>query len=271
MKLKSLTATMSVGIMFATLCACKKTNNDTVPVEVKLNVQLTTNAKFGTVLSDSVGRTLYSFANDNDGQSSACVSSGCMLTWPPFYTNKPSLGTGLAATDFGVISRPDGSKQTTYKGWPLYYYKSDVNSGDANGDGIGGNWFVSKSDYTVMLANKQLPDANNNMVSTQFITDAYGRTLYAFAPDKNMKNTFTKSDLSNNATWPVFEVATVQKAPSVLDVTAFMAMTVFGKTQLTYKGWPMYYFGADAQTRGNTKGISAYWPLLNKNSVVAPL
>jgi hypothetical protein len=44
--------------------------------------------------------------------------------------------------------------------------------------------------------------------------------------------------------------------PSILNKTLFAVTTVFNKKQLTYNGWPLYYFGADGKIRGNNKGVS---------------
>ncbi len=70
-----------------------------------------------------------------------------------------------------------------------------------------------------------------------------GRTLYGFKNDKNMKNNYTKSDFSNNALWPLYE-ETLKEVPSTIDKTLFGSITVFGRQQLTFKGWPLYYFSA---------------------------
>jgi len=64
----------------------------------------------------------------------------------------------------------------------------------------------------------------------------------------------------------------VESIPTVLDKTQFTTIDVFGKTQLVYKGHPMYYFGKDAAQRGNTKGVSAptpgaaIWKILNTST-----
>jgi predicted lipoprotein with Yx(FWY)xxD motif len=60
----------------------------------------------------------------------------------------------------------------------------------------------------------------------------------------------------------------------VFDKTQFTTINVFGKTQLVYKGHPLYRFGQDASTRGNTKGVSfptpgaAIWKVTNSTTVV---
>lgn len=276
-------AKATLYIFLLTAAACSKNNDNSTPDPVTPSgpsVKLATSSKFGSVLTDSTGRTLYFFAIDANG-SSGCTG-GCVTAWPVFYKANPTLAEGLKATDFGVITRADGAKQTTYKGWPLYYYQNDTKAGEINGDAVGGTWFVAKPDYTVMLANAQLVGNNGTQYTsqytpgqevTQYLTDDYGRTLYAFKPDKFKKNTYTKPDFSNNATWPLFETSALKGIPSTLQANLFDTVQVFGKVQLSFKGWPLYYFGSDAMTRGNTKGVSVpqpgVWPIVNNNSTPA--
>jgi predicted lipoprotein with Yx(FWY)xxD motif len=40
----------------------------------------------------------------------------------------------------------------------------------------------------------------------------------------------------------------------------FASINLYGKHQLTYKGWPLYYFGGDTKIRGSTKGITIPTP-----------
>lgn len=278
-------AFVAMSFIVSVLSSCSKNDDkDTTPTDntpKKTAVMLSTSATFGKVLTDSLGKSLYFFSLDADGKS-ACTG-GCLAAWPVFYAADLTLDTTLKATDFGVITRADGSKQNTYKGWPLYYYAADAKAGDITGDKVGDIWYVAKPDYTVMVAKFQLTgntgtqyksDLTPGVEATQFITDAYGRTLYAFAPDKNGKNTYTKEDFSNNATWPIYELADITNVPSILSKSDFTKVTVFTKTQLAYKGWPLYYFGPDAQIRGNTKGVDVpspgVWPYVNASTTVAP-
>jgi predicted lipoprotein with Yx(FWY)xxD motif len=261
--------------------SCKKSSSDdsTDGPAVVTGIQLSQNAKFGSILTDNNGRALYFFSKDA-ASTSTCVD-GCAVLWPAFYVANPTVGTGLTATDFAVITKADGSKQTTYKGWPLYYYKDDAKAGDTNGDGIGGIWFVGKADYSVMLSNAQLVGNDGVQYNDQgivgtgasnYLVDANGRTLYLFSRDTRNTNTFTRSDFSNDGVWPIYVATTVGSIPSALDKTQFSTISVFGKTQLVYKGHPLYYFGQDNATRGNTKGVSfptpgaAVWKVLNSNT-----
>lgn len=240
----------------------------------------------GSVLTGVGGKTLYFFASDVSGVSS-CTSAACVGNWPVFYKDPATmkLGTGLTATDFTTITRPDGNKQLAYKGWPLYYYINDTKAGDVTGENVNNVWVVAKTDYSLMLGNGQLvgndgksytSDYKVGTGNTIYFTDGLGRTLYGFVNDKNKKNNYTKADLSNNATWPLFEEATLKSIPSTLTASDFAVIEVTGtgRKQLTYKGWPLYYFGPDNAQRGSTKGVSVptpgIWPIVNKNTAVAP-
>ena len=246
-----------------------------------VSIQLKTDSHFGSVLADGNGKTLYFFSMDANG-SSACTT-GCINIWPAVYIASPTLGTGLNAADFATITRSDGAKQTTYKGWPLYTYSGDVLVTDIKGDGFENIWYVAKPDYTVMLAYSQLVGADGIMYDsaykagtgkTLYMTDAHGVTLYSFSNDKTGTNTFTKSDFSNDNIFPIAQISAIQRVPSTLDKTAFSTTTVFLKTQLTYKGWPVYQFGGDSLLRGNTKGVSVpspgVWPVFELSSPAAP-
>ncbi len=274
--------------VFAISClgSCSKSSSSTgtgpvTPPVTAASVQLKTDSHFGSVITDASGNTLYFFSPDANG-SSVCTGS-CLAAWPLFYVASPSFGTGLASSDFAVITRSDGAKQTTYKGWPLYKYSGDASAGDIFGDAVGGVWFVAKPDYTVMLAETQLV-GNDGLLydstykagtgKTIYMTDDHGITLYAFSFDKSGVNNYTKSDFSNDAFWPIVQISSVQNVPSTLNKSDFSSITVFTKPQLTYKGWPVYRFGPDSLVRGNTKGISVptpgIWPVMDAFSPAAP-
>ncbi|MDB5247793.1 MAG: hypothetical protein JWQ40_2187 [Segetibacter sp.] len=255
------------------------------------SVQLKTSANLGSYLADSLGYTLYYFSNDFDGNSNC--TGGCLNVWPIYYAGDnltPSkISTGLDIADFGTITTPAGTKQTTYKTWPLYYYAPVVggvntreNAGETKGEAVNNVWFVGKPDYSIMLVNTQLVGNNGKKYKsdytegtgrTLYFSDANGVTLYGFAPDSFNINKFTRGDFSNNSVWPIYETDKVI-VPSILDKTLFGTATVFGKKQLTYKGWPMYYFGLDSMKRGLNKGVSVpvpgRWPAMVKDAPTAP-
>lgn len=279
------------GMVAFSACGGNDNNNNPDKPTPKPVVQLSTSATLGSHIADVDGNSLYYFSNDFNGANNC--SGGCAAVWPIYYAGdnlaQAALGTGLDIKDFNTITTTDGRKQTTYKGWPLYYYAPNVGgtnvreaAGETKGDGVGNIWFVAKTDYAIQLVNAQLvgADGKNYLADhtegtgkTLYFTDGKGITLYAFSIDKFNVNKFTKADFSNNAVWPIYETDQIV-VPSILDKTLFGSITVFGKKQLTYKGWPLYYFGQDAGVRGANKGVSfpapGVWPAVTKDVAAAP-
>jgi len=245
------------------------------------DVQLSEDLQLGQILTDADGNTLYYFTLDANLNASACTG-GCLSAWPAFYAEGLIAGEGLEEADFSSFQREDGAMQSTYKGWPLYYFASDAAPGDTNGEGVNNVWYVAKPDYSIMLMNNQLVGLDGEMYNSdyepgeemvQYFTDAEGRTLYYFVNDNFEQNNFTNEDFSNNAAWPIYEEA-FQQVPSTLDASDFSVINVFDRQQLAYRGWPLYYFGQDAE-RGQTKGVSVpspgVWPVAAEDAESAPV
>jgi predicted lipoprotein with Yx(FWY)xxD motif len=283
MKPLLITRAVTFALFVTTIAsACKKSSQaaGTSPAAIT-GVVLTSNSSFGNILTDNNGKSLYFFFND--ASSTSTCAGDCAMIWPAFYVANPTYGPGLSASDFNVITRTDGTKQITYKNWPVYYYADDDKAGDVNGDKVNNLWAVAKPDYTVMVANAQLVgldgmDYNDLSVAgtgvSQYLTDAYGRTLYLFSKDSANENHFTKPDFSNNPVWPIDQVSTVGSIPSVFGKSQFSTIGVYGKTQLVCKNRPLYYFGQDDSLRGSTKGVSfptpgaAIWKVINDSTTV---
>ncbi len=216
------------------------TTTYTKTVKEEYNIKLAYNPSVGLYLVDKNGMTLYFFAKDYDGQSHC--SGACVDKWPIFYVENINPSPGLNKSDFGVITRPDGKKQITYKGWPLYYFFMDKKPGDINGDGKKGVWFVAKPDYTVMIAVKE--DLGAYLVTPD------GMTLYFFAKDN-----FSKSNCYGQCAvkWPPYGDDKLV-IPSTLNITDFnFIVRDDGKIQLVYKGHPLYLWINDHK-RGDTTG-----------------
>jgi predicted lipoprotein with Yx(FWY)xxD motif len=99
------------------------------------------NAKYGTILTDANGRTLYLFLNDTS-TTSTCADT-CATNWPAVLTNGNAVaGSGVDASKLGTTTRTDGSVQVTYNGHPLYYFAQDKAAGDVKGQGIKNVWYV---------------------------------------------------------------------------------------------------------------------------------
>jgi predicted lipoprotein with Yx(FWY)xxD motif len=105
-------------------------------------VSVATTAK-GKVLAGPTGHALYTY--DDDTATKSTCTDQCAASWPPLV-GTPAAGAGVEDSDLGTITRPDGAKQVTYDGHPLYYFGKDADIEDVYGDGVAGVWHVAKAD-----------------------------------------------------------------------------------------------------------------------------
>jgi predicted lipoprotein with Yx(FWY)xxD motif len=112
--------------------------------EEEYKIEVASDAKIGKYLAGEDGKTLYTFKNDTKANASTCTGQ-CADNWPPFVLEgdeKAEAGDGVTGT-IATFDRPDGTKQVSYKGKPLYYFKGDAKAGDVNGQGIKDVWFAA--------------------------------------------------------------------------------------------------------------------------------
>lgn len=169
------------------------------------------------------------------------------------------VSSPLDAADFGSITRADGTKQTTYYGWPLYYYSGDANPGDVKGDGFLGVWFVFMPDETVLVA--------HTAGLGSYLTDTSGKTLYVFTKDTAGTTACSGSCL---AKWPAFGPGYPLKVPSSLNLADFVPLArTDNVTQTAYKGMPLYYYSGDAMPGDtNGQGFNNLWYVANVSGVI---
>jgi predicted lipoprotein with Yx(FWY)xxD motif len=98
----------------------------------------------GKILVSSSGRTLYEFTRDHAGKNSCVSISGCAEVWPALQSSGGlSAGPGVKASLLSTIKLPNGAKQVTYAGHPLYLYSADSGPGETSYVGareFGGLW-----------------------------------------------------------------------------------------------------------------------------------
>ena len=229
-------------------------------------MKLATSARVGNYLVDGSGRSLYSFGEDLPASASnAAVSNctgACSATWPIFHAEN-SIVEGINAGDVGEITRADGSKQTTYRGWPLYHYSGDARAGDLNGEGVDEIWFVlGDKAYSITLLSTSRPEAQ------PYLADGAGRSLYFFSHDTVGTSSAAPTSACTTsqclANFPVFliEQAIVPSALAASDFSVFTRAD--GQRQSAWQGHPLYFFSGDAAP-GDTKGrgFNGAWNTLN--------
>ncbi|MFD0693119.1 hypothetical protein ACFQZT_03350 [Paenibacillus sp. GCM10027628] len=223
-------------------------------------IALGTKTDLGNFLTDANGMTLYYYDKDTKGVSN-CAGK-CLEKWPLFYADHISAPTGINQADFGNIVRADGKKQTTYKGFPLYYWVDDKKMGDTLGQNIGNVWFVVdpvKFSGTKAV-NSSVKTSKSDQLGT-YLVDSNGMALYLFTKDKADPNSCVGGCLVN---WPIFYDANLTVS-SDLNGSDFGVLTRGdGTKQNTYKGWPLYYWIKD-KNPGETTGqnVGKVWFVLD--------
>jgi predicted lipoprotein with Yx(FWY)xxD motif len=101
-------------------------------------------SQYGPILFAGNGRALYAFTKDRTKKSNC--AGACLKAWPPFLVKASAkAGKGARRSLLGTILRPDGKRQVTYGGRPLYYYVGEKQPGQVlcqNVDEFGGLWLV---------------------------------------------------------------------------------------------------------------------------------
>jgi predicted lipoprotein with Yx(FWY)xxD motif len=111
--------------------------------ESNYTVNLTANKFQGNYLVNQSGFALYYFSDDGSASGVSTCYDDCASQWPPFYAQTITVPDSLNTADFASITRTDGSKQTTFKGWPLYFSSRDKAAGDIFGNGQEDNrWHI---------------------------------------------------------------------------------------------------------------------------------
>jgi predicted lipoprotein with Yx(FWY)xxD motif len=242
-------------------------NSDSPDPAPAPTIAMASDAVAGPHMVDAAGNTLYYFARDLSGTNNC--TGGCASVWPIFYAPSIVVSGDLKASDFGTITTSTGQPQTTYKGWPMYYYApADASGqfvrekpGQVTGDKVGSVWFTMRPDYTLLLARTSVTNKTTSAASLKsFLVDGQGRTLYTFARDQTSPSTQPTNCTGGCASvWPVYgEVPTAM--PSGLKASDFGSITRAdgpggtARQQTTYKGLPLYYYTPDNSARNTVEG-----------------
>jgi predicted lipoprotein with Yx(FWY)xxD motif len=110
------------------------------PSPAAYTVNVSSSTLIGDYLVDGRGITLYYTTSDKPGYSN--LPDETLSTWPVFYVSGIVVPPSLKASDFGTYNRDSKVKQTTYKGYPLYYFFQDKATGTTLGNRLGDVWFV---------------------------------------------------------------------------------------------------------------------------------
>jgi predicted lipoprotein with Yx(FWY)xxD motif len=240
------------------------------------NVMLGKDDKLGSFLVDDKGMSLYLYTKDTPNISN-CYDK-CATAWPPLLTaGNPVASDGVDASKFGTTTRKDGSMQVTYNGWPLYYYVKDTKPGDVVGQDVGNVWYVisptgekvesmAEATPTTAPASSASGPANvmvgKNDTLGSFLVDDKGMTLYLFT--KDTPNTSNCYDKCATAWPPLLTAGNPVMGAGVDDSKLGTTTRKDGSVQVTYAGWPLYYFAKDTKAGDTTgQGVGSVWYVIS--------
>ena len=159
---RTITLTITALVAAATLTACGGSGDDTeepasevttseespaeeTPAEEMSTDLATAESSLGTIVVDGNGMTAYYFLKDTKDSGTSACTGGCLTAWPPVLSTAATpTAEGVAGT-LGTITTPDGAKQVTLNGLPLYYFAQDKNPGDILGQGVNGVWYLANT------------------------------------------------------------------------------------------------------------------------------
>jgi predicted lipoprotein with Yx(FWY)xxD motif len=103
----------------------------------------------GSVLVDSTGKALYTPDEEADGK--VRCTGACTSDWQPLTSASGSPSADAAAGKLDVIARPDGTRQVTAGGKPLYTFVED-SPGEVTGDGFSDDFEGQRFTWHAVLA-----------------------------------------------------------------------------------------------------------------------
>ncbi len=151
--MKKFVAVLALGVMIALVSACAVNRQASTQhpgvnntAQSGATVSLRSIQGVGKVLVSRTGMTLYSPKQEANGH--ILCTAACVHFWQPLSLPKgsksPTKGPGISGK-LALVDRPDGTKQVTFDGKPLYQFAEDASPGDAKGndfqDSFGGHQF----------------------------------------------------------------------------------------------------------------------------------
>ncbi|KOU58993.1 lipoprotein [Streptomyces sp. MMG1533] len=225
----------------------------------ELNVS--TNAELGNVLTDSAGLTLYRFDEDTAEPPKTNCDGDCATAWPPVPADDAEAGAGVDEALLGEVTRADGTKQLTIGGWPAYRYAKDTKAGDVAGQGVGGKWYALAPDGKKAkiadlpgLSTRKDPDLG------EIVVDKNGMTVYRFMKDEAWPKPVSNCTGACLEKWPAVAPVATNDTKDVQKKGLMSFTRSDGVKQMTVNCSPIYTFAGDKEPGDtNGQGVGGTW------------
>lgn len=117
------------------------TATETAAVDLK-----TASSSKGEIVVDGKGMSVYYFTKDVKDSGKSNCTGDCLVAWPPVLTTNETPKVEGVTGKVGTIDTPDGKKQVTIEGMPVYLWEKDKAPGDVTGQGVGNVWYLVAPD-----------------------------------------------------------------------------------------------------------------------------
>ena len=175
-----------------------------------------------------------------DDDDDATEASAAAATEAPAATAAAPATEAPAATAAPAATEAPAATTAAPDDGGLYGPAPDATSGGGSAPAAG--------EATVATADSDLGT---------ILVDGEGRTLYLFMPDAQGPSTCTEGCLEN---WPALAGPATAGEGADGSLLATAARPDDGSEQVTYNGWPLYYFGGDAVAGDvNGQGLGDNW------------
>ncbi len=151
---KNLLRKLSLSFAIATLAG---TSTVASAVTGDLGVGTTS---LGVIIVDGKGMTAYYYQPDVPNSGVSSCTGGCLAHWPAI---KSTTATPVVVGITAKITVIASTHQIEVNGRPIYTFAGDQKTGDVNGQGIGGIWYVV-SPAGVELTPSEIVKAKNASV-----------------------------------------------------------------------------------------------------------
>jgi predicted lipoprotein with Yx(FWY)xxD motif len=115
------------------------------PTATKVELWAVQSGPLGVVVTDGGGMPIYRYDRDGTKPPTSTCTGDCTKQWPPVVLagdKQPELD-GIDPALVGTIQRPDGQRQVTLAGWPLYRHTGDDGGlATTYGNGLDKAWYA---------------------------------------------------------------------------------------------------------------------------------
>ncbi|MBM4634761.1 hypothetical protein GS482_22630 [Rhodococcus hoagii] len=105
-------------------------------------VLTTGESSIGQIVVNVDNMTVYAYDRDEPGTNASACDAVCLQMWPPVTTDESRPEIAGVSGVIGTIPGPQGGKQVTVNGMPLYLFAGDPRPGSVAGQGMDNLWWA---------------------------------------------------------------------------------------------------------------------------------